>query len=391
LSFKLAKRITDSAEKSFGMYDKAVALAATGVDLINLQLGRPHHDTPDLIKDATVRALQSGEVHYSDFQGLKALRCALANKLTRENNIVTGPEGILVTNGLTQAAFAAIMTLINPGDEVILLEPWYPQHIGKIEMAGGRVVRVPLDKEAGFAIRSDWIEEAVTPATRMIVLVNPNNPTGRVYGPAELQALAAVAIRHDLVVFADEVYEKIIFDNARHISIASLPGMAERTVSAFAFTKAYAMDGWRIGYLCAQPELIPSLMKITTTETTHVNSFIQYGALAAIIDGAEALAAMVADDCRQRDFVVARLNAMPGVRCPVPQGSIYAFPRVDSALESKALAIDILEKVGVVVEAGAFYGVTGEHHLRICFGSQPNARLSEAMDRLDSYFTTTTS
>jgi aspartate aminotransferase len=384
---RLAKRITDTGKKSFGMYERAIARMAAGADVISLQLGRPHHDTPEVIKEAAIRALRDGHVHYSDLQGEPLLRQAIASKLVRDNGIAATPEDVLVTNGLTQASYAAIMALIDPGDEVIVLEPWYPQHIGKIELAGGRAVPVPLDAADRFSIRADWVERAITPATRAIMLVNPANPTGRVHTRKELSALADVAIRRDLIVMSDEVYEKILFDGHRHVSIASLPGMAERTVSMFAFTKAYAMDGWRLGYVHASPALIAAFMKITANEVTHVNSFIQYGALAALTEADAELAAMVADDLAKRDYVVRRLNAMPGVSCPVPEGTIYAFPAVAlGGGTSQQLAEAILDQVDVVVEAGSFYGATGEGHLRICFGAQPDERLFEAMDRLDQFF-----
>ena len=188
---KLARRITETSGKSFGMFGRAAALEAAGADLIHLEVGKPIHDTP--------------------------------------------------------------------------------QHIGKVELAGGKVVTVPLDAADDFSIRADWIEAAITPRTKMIVLINPCNPTGRVFTRAELEGLARVAIDHDLFVLSDEVYEYITFGEKPHVSIASLPGMRERTVSTYAFTKAYAMDGWRLGYLCADASLIPALMKITANEVTHVN------------------------------------------------------------------------------------------------------------------------
>lgn len=384
---RLASRITKTSPKSFGMYAKAAGLAGSGRDLIHLELGRPFHDTPEHIKEATIAALRRGEVHYSDLQGLPELREALAAKLREYNRMDITAGEIIVTNGLTQASFAAFMALIDDGDEAILLEPYYPQHLGKIEMAGGRSIIAPLDAEAGFRIRRDLIEAKITKATRMIVMVNPVNPTGRVYSREELQIIADLAIEHDLVVLSDEVYEQILFDGAEHVSIASLPGMKERTVSMYAFTKAYAMDGWRLGYIAADKSLIPGLMKITSTEVTHVNTFIQFGALAAVTGPAAALDAMVADDWKKRDLVVSRLNQMPGVTCARPEGTIYAFPDIrGTGLKSQEAADLILEKTGVVVEAGSFYGAMGEGHLRVCFGSESIERIDEAMNRLSTFF-----
>ncbi len=384
---QVARRISHTSKKNFGMYARAAAMGAEGDDLIHLELGKPIHDTPRHIKEAVLAALFEGKVHYGDLQGELPFRVALSEKLGSFNRIQAAPGEVLVTNGLTQASFAAFMALIDPGDEVILLEPYYPQHIGKIELAGGTCISVPLDGENGFSIRSDWISAAVTPRTKAIVLVNPCNPTGRVYTEAELAGLARVAIEHDLFVISDEVYEFITFDGARHVSIASLPGMAERTISMFAFTKAYAMDGWRLGYLTADASLIPALMKITANEVTHVNTFIQYGGLAAVEDGDPAMAAMVADDRRKRDKVVHALNQMPGIRCALPEGTIYAFADIrGTGRNSQDLADALLEEARVVVEAGSFYGAGGEGHLRLCFGSVTDAEIDDAMSRMSRFF-----
>jgi aspartate aminotransferase len=384
---RFARRISQTSAKSFGMFEKAAAMAANGADLIHLELGRPFHDTPVHIKDATVKALRDGLVHYSDMRGEPALRKALQQKLAEYNKIDVTSDEILMVNGLTQASYAAFMALLDEGDEAILLEPYYPQHINKIEMTGAKVVLAPLDKSTNFGIKRELIEPLITPRTRMIVLVNPSNPTGRVYSRDELQVLADLAIKNDLIVVSDEVYEQIVFDGAEHVSIASLPGMKERTISMFAFTKAYAMDGWRLGYIATDASLMPGLMKITANEITHVNTFIQYGALAAVTGPAEILQDMVDDDRRKRDLVVSRLNQMPGVTCASPEGTIYAFPDISgTGLKAQQAADLILEKAGVVVESGAFYGQSGDQHLRVCFGSQSYERLEEAMDRLSGFF-----
>lgn len=384
---RLASRVTDTSKKNFGMYEKAARLAGNGEDLIHLELGMPCHDTPQHIKDATIAAIQNGKVHYSHIKGIPELRSALAAKLQADNGIRATPEQIIVTNGLTQASFATFMALLDPADEVILLEPYYPQHVGKIELAGGRIVLAPLDAENGFRIDPRLIEPKITPKTRMIVLVNPSNPTGRVYSREELEGLAELAVKHDLIVVSDEVYEKIVFDDARHVSIASLPGMAGRTVTLFAFTKAYAMDGWRLGFLAASQEIVDAVAKIHANEVTHVNTFIQDGALAAITAQQSALEEMVADDKAKRNMVVARLNQMPGIKCPLPEGTIYAFPDISATgLTSQEAADRILHEAKVVVEAGGFYGGSGDGNLRICFGSQTYERLDEAMERLARFF-----
>lgn len=384
---KLAKRITGTSQKSFGMYEQAARLQGDTSDLIHLEVGRPDADTPMAIKQAAADALMRGEVHYSDLRGVPALREALAAKLRKQNKLDVGPDDVLVTNGLTHASFAAFFAILDEGDEVILLSPHYPQHIGKIELAGAHPVLVPLNKEQGFAIDAQAIEAAITPRTRMVVLVNPANPTGRVYRRSELEALAQLAIKHDLVVVSDEVYEDITYDDAEHISIASLPGMQERTVSMFAFTKSYAMDGWRIGYLAAPAWLMPGLLKITANDVTHVNTFIQAGALEAVVGQQEALRGMIADDDAKRRLMLQRLNAMANVSCAQVEGTIYAFADVRATgVPSQELAERLLKEARVVVEAGSFYGPQGEGFLRLCFGSASYEQIEQAMDRLQVFF-----
>jgi len=382
-----ANRITESSPKSFGMYEKAVALMAQGKQLIHLEVGRPNFDTPAHIKEATKKALDDGWVHYGEFPGELVFREALAGKLKSFNGLDVSPGEVLVTNGLTHAAYVMFMAAIDPGDEVILLEPYYPQHINKIEMAGGIVVTAELDRAKGFRIDRAAIEAKITSKTRMICIVNPANPTGRVFTREELQIIADLAIKHDLLVSSDEVYEQITYAGHKHISIASLPGMWERTFSMFAFTKAFAMDGWRLGYLACPKAFMPALLKISVNDVAHVNVFIQHGACAAITGPQDCRLEMLKEDDRRRQLVVRRLNAMPGVVCPPPEGTIYAFPDVSAVGKpSLQIAEELLVEAHVVTEEGTFYGPAGEGHLRICFGAESYEVIEEAMDRMQAYF-----
>lgn len=382
-----ADRISQSSPKSFGMYEKAMDLMAQGKSVIHLEVGRPNFDTPLHIKEATKKALDDGIVHYGDFYGELKLREALSEKLFKYNKLDVSPDQILVTNGMTHAAYATFMAALDDGDEVILLEPYYPQHINKIELAGGRVVTAPLDRENGFQVDQTAIESRITNKTRMICLVNPANPTGRVFSLDELTIIADLAIKHDLLVISDEVYEQITYDGHQHISIASLPGMSDRTFSLFAYTKAFAMDGWRLGYAVCKKQFMPALMKITVNDVAHVNVFIQEGAYAAITGPQDCLAEMLQEDARRRELVCRRLNDIEGIVCPSPQGTIYAFPDVSAfGKPSLQIAEEILAQTHVVTEDGAFYGVTGEGHLRICFGAEPYEIIEQAMDRLQAYF-----
>lgn len=381
MPIKPARRITQTRAKSLGMFAKAFGKPG---DLIHLELGMPAEDTPQHIKTATINALEAGHVHYSDLQGMPELRAALSNRL---QPIGLNADEIIITNGLTQASFAAFMAFLNPGDRCLLLEPYYPQHISKAELAGADIISAPLDKANGFALNPDLIAPHITSDTRAIALVNPCNPTGRVYSRDELEGLAALAIRHDLLVFSDEVYQDIIYDGAKHIPIASLPGMRERTITMGAFTKSHAMDGWRLGWIAADAALIGPCMKITTSEVTHVNTFVQHGGLAALTGDSDVLAGMIARDVVRRDLVVGRLNQMRGVTCAPVQGTIYAFPDITATgLSAQDCADRLMETAGVVVEAGSFYGPAGEGHLRVCFGSAEVEVLEVAMARMAAFF-----
>ncbi len=382
----LAKRITESSKKSFGMYAKAAALNGTERDLIHMELGSPHADTPEAIKQATIRSLLDGNVHYSHFQGLPKLRQALAQKLTAKNDLDYSPEEIVVTNGLTHASYAAFMACLDPGDEVILLEPYYPQHVGKIELAGAKPVFAKLDAKNRFSINPALIEEKITPKTKMIALINPCNPTGRVYSREELQGLADLAIKHDLLIASDEVYEEILFDHARHISIASLPGMRERTISMFAFTKSFAMDGW--GSAISRHRRTGGRHPQDHHQRRHPRQYLHPGRRLCGGDRAGGGASATGRG-RPREAGHRRQPPQPdaGRHMRLAGRHHLCLPGHFLARHSaQTLAETILDKANVVVEAGSFYGAAGEGHLRVCFGSQSTERVTEAMDRLQRFF-----
>jgi aspartate aminotransferase len=376
--------MSSQAKKGFGMYEVAARLQQSGADVIHLEVGRPSSDTPVHIKEAAKSALDAGIVHYGELQGLRSLREGLSRRYRDVYDVEYSADEILITNGVTQASFATFMSTIDDGDEVIVLDPYYPQHNSKIALAGGKVVGAPLRLVDGiFRLEARAVERAVTSSTKMIVLINPSNPAGTVFTREELQQLADIAERHDLLVLSDEVYEFITFDTHRHVAFASLPGMKERTVTVSAFTKAYVMDGWRIGYAAAPEPLISELRRVTMNSTTHPCVFAQEGALAAVAASQDCVGRMVEEDKRRRDLVVASLNSIPGVSCAKPEGTIYAFPDI-SAFNVKAdeLAKRILSEAHVAVESGSFYSARGESYLRICFGSEPYDRVAEAMERL---------
>lgn len=382
-----ASRMASQAQKGFGMYETAASLEKEGADVIHLEVGRPSSDTPAHIKEAAKKALDNGIVHYGDLQGTGALREALAARYGSLYGVDVTADEVLITNGVTQASFSTFMALIEEGDEVVVLEPFYPQHNSKIALAGGKVVTAPLKLVDGtFRLDAPAVEAAITSATKMLVLINPANPVGTVYTYEELQQLATIVEKHDLLVLSDEVYEFITFDNSRHVCFASLPSMKERTITVSAFTKAYSMDGWRIGYAIAPQSILTEVHKVTMNSTTHPCVFAQEGALEAVTASQDCVAELVEEDKQRRDLVVDRLNAIPGVSCTSPQGTIYAFPDISGlGVHADELSKRILEETHVAVESGSFYSDRGHDYLRICFGSEPYDRLADAMDRLGQY------
>lgn len=379
-----AQRMESQRGKGFGMYEAAARLQAEGADIIHLEFGRPSFDTPTHIKEAAKSALDQGIVHYGDLAGDVELREAIASKLETFNALSYRPDEILITNGLTQASMAVFEAGLDPGDKVLMTDPFYPQHPSKVALVGAQTVAVPLIKEENWRLDPELLRRAVTQDTSMICLVNPANPVGRVFTREELESVAQIAIDYDLLVVTDEVYEYITFDGHNHISIASLDGMRDRTLSLFAFTKAYAMDGWRMGYAVGPKRLLEDVMRVTMNQSTHPNVFAQRGALAAVRGTHRTVIEMVEEDRRRRDLLCKRLNGIAGVSCPSPEGTIYAFPDISAfGIGSNEMAMLLLERAHVAVESGAFYGAQGEGHLRMCFGSEPYDRISEAVDRIE--------
>jgi aspartate aminotransferase len=382
---KIARRIPSKTTRVFEIFETAKKMERAGADIIHLEVGKTSFDTPSHIKEATKDALDQGYVHYDDFLGLLEFREVLAEKLKMHNRIIVDPKcEILVTAGITQGAFAAVMAVIDEGDEAVVFHPGYTNHDAKVRFAGGRPVPVALSERNGYTLDPIAIKKRITPKTRMIILVNPSNPLGRVFSYRELSMLASIAIENDLLVVADEVYECFTYDGRKHHSIAALPEMKNRTISLFAFTKAYAMEGWRLGYVAASKELIEHLKKVTMLSTTHSNVFIQKGAIEAVRGSQACVEEMVKENERRRNLVVERLNQMQGINCDRPEGAIYVFPDISGiGRPSERIAEYLLSNAHVATIPGNEYGEGGETHLRICFSAVPHDRLELALDRIE--------
>jgi aspartate aminotransferase len=385
MEYRFARRVTAiEPSPTVAVSDRARQLKAEGRDVIDLGGGDPDFPTPQHIVAVAADAMEAGDTHYVASPGIPELREAITEKLRADNGVEYTPGEIIVTPGGKSAIYAAMMTLVDRDDEVLILDPGWVSYAPEVTLAEGRPVSVPLTAADNFAITEERLRPYITPRTHALILCTPNNPTGRVATPEELDTVARLAQEHDLLVFSDEIYEKLVYDGRRHISIASLPGMRERTVTLNGFSKAYAMTGWRLGYLAAPAPIVKQILKVHSHSVTCATSFGQRGAVAALRGPQEPIGQMVAAWDRRRHLVTDRLNELPGVHCALPEGAFYAFPNIrGTGLSSAECAELLLERAGVAVTPGLAFGEAGEGHIRLSYATS-DALLTSAVDRMCS-------
>jgi aspartate aminotransferase len=350
-----------------------------GQRMLHLERGEPDFETPPHVIEALAAAARAGETHYPDVRGTPRLRMALVEKLARENGIVCDPDDIVVTNGGTHALYLTFQGLLSAGDEVLVLSPHWmaiPKLVGFASGATMRALPVYLDLLGG-ALGPDALAErlrdALGPATRGIYLNTPNNPTGAVLTREQLAAIATVAIERDLWVVSDEAYEHLLFDGVRHVSIASLPGMARRTVSVYTFSKTYAMTGWRLGYVVSPAEMRPTMGPLLGFYTTHgVFPAVQSAGVAAVTGSQDAVERMRAEYQERRDLLIAGLDGQSAVRVPVPQGAFYAFADVSGALADGDVwgLVEHWLSLGLAVLPGSAFGADHADHVRLSLATR---------------------
>ena len=360
-------------------------------DVAFLSWAKPTSGAPDHIRKAATEAIHRGVVDgYSESPGLPDLRREIASKLTRDNNIPADPSQILVTVGAIEGIAAAILAVIDPGDEVILPSPTYSTHINQVLLASGRPVFVPTIEEEGFVLDIEGIRKAISPKTRAILYCSPNNPTGTVFSEQQLRQLAEVALEHNLMVITDEAYEYFTFDGHRHFSIASIPKMKKHAVSCFTFTKTYAMTGWRIGYLHADAEWIPQINKAHIPLAICAPVVSQYAALAALTESQACIEKFRNEYLAARNLMCERLDRLSAVFAyQKPGGAYLMFPRIllDEGQNSQAFCEKLLREARVSTTPGGDFGPTGERHLRLSF-CVPLDMVNKAFDRMEEYFKT---
>ncbi|MCJ7636576.1 MAG: pyridoxal phosphate-dependent aminotransferase, partial [Nitrososphaeraceae archaeon] len=351
-------------------------LAAQYHDLINFGVGEPNFETPNHIKESAKKAIDEGLTHYEPNAGMLGLRQTIASKYKREFGYECTTENVMITIGGTEANFLTLMTIINPGDEVIITNPHYPSYFGHIKLVGGKVVLAPVYEENEFKLMPEDLEKAITPKTKDIFLNYPNNPIGAVLTKEDFEALAKVVKKYDLMVISDEVYEKIYFDGYTHFSMSQIPEVRNNILITNSFSKTYAMTGWRIGYIVGDKKFISQMQKIQEGIVSCVPGFIQRAAIDAINGPQDVVGQMVVDYTRRRNILIDGINAIPGIKCMKSPGSIYAFPNIKSfGKKSVDFAMELLKEAGVVSVPGSAFGSMGEGYLRFCFGlSDENLR-----------------
>ncbi len=363
---------------------KAKALQAAGENVCGFGAGEPDFDTPEHIKEACHKALKDGKTKYAPNAGLPDLLAAIADKLKNENKVAYGTDQILVSNGAKHSLFNIFMTLCREGDEVLLPAPYWVSYLEMIRMAGGVPVLVQADESQALKVTAAQLERAITPRTRLLVLNSPSNPTGAVYTEAELRALAAVAVAHDLTIISDEIYERICYDGVQPFSVASIgPEVCRRTITINGFSKPYAMTGWRLGYAAGPKAVIQAAGALQSHSTSAPNTFAMYGAVAALRGPQDCVARMVKAFDERRHYLVGRLAAMKGVTCAKPSGAFYVFPNIRSfGLDSLTFSARLLESEKVAVVPGAAFGA--DANIRLSYAcSMENIR--EGMDRLERF------
>ena len=373
-------------ENAFAVLARATALARAGRDVINLGIGQPDFATPPNIVEAAVKALRDGHHGYTPSTGILPLREAVAADLHRRFGVEVSPEAVVVVPGGKVTMFAAILMFGEPGAEIIYPDPGFPIYRSMIEFSGARPVPLPVRQENGFAFSAAETLSLITPATRLLILNSPANPTGGVTPAAEIDALVAGLARFpEVAVLSDEIYGQMVYDGLEHRTLLAYPELADRLIMLDGWSKTYAMTGWRLGYAVWPPALLDKMRKLAVNSYSCVSAATQWAGLAALTGPQDAVAAMVAEFDRRRRVVVEGLNALPGVSAATPKGAFYTFPNVSrTGWKAKALASALLEEAGVATISGPDFGLHGEGFIRLSYANSTE-NIEEALRRMGAF------
>ena len=366
MEYKTAKRMECLPFSGIrAVMEKATKMQQAGEKVIHLEIGRPDFDTPKKIKDAAYESLNAGHVFYTSNYGTPALRKEIAKWENEHHNVNYEASEVLVTVGVGEATYASMAAFLEEGDEVLVPNPVWLNYIHVPSSLGATPVTYSLKEENDYQIDFEELESKITEKTKMIVVVNPSNPTGGIFSRKTLEKLSEIAIRNDLLVVSDEIYSQLVYDGAEHVSIASIPGMKERTITLGGFSKAYSMTGWRLGYMCAPEGIISACVRVHQYTITCASSFVQDAAIVALNECADDVEAMRQEYQRRKDFMVKALNDIDGISCNNPQGAFYIFVNVKSlGMTSMEVAEYLLEHAKVALVPGSAFGSEGEGYLR---------------------------
>lgn len=369
---------------------KAIQMKREKIDIVDLSVGEPDFPTPQNIKEAAKKAIDTDLTKYTLNMGMIELRQAIIKKFENENSIDYGLENIIVSTGAKQSLFNAVLTIVGKNDEVIIPAPYWVSYPEMVTVAEGKPVIVATSEENGFKLSARQLHDAISTNTRALILCNPSNPTGTIYVPEELEALAEVIKANNLFVIADEIYEKLVYDKTRFISFASIsPAIREKTVVINGFSKSYSMTGWRIGYAAGGKEVIEGMSKLQSHSTSNASTISQYASLEALSGSQEKILEMCTEFEKRRNFVFNSLNTMTGVFCQKPGGAFYAYPNISAYFNtmyndtpirnSDDFAYYLLNEAKVVIIPGRVFGT--DEHVRISYATSME-RLEEGMKRI---------
>lgn len=382
---ELATRVKElTPSLTLAIDSKAKALKAEGVDVCGFGAGEPDMDTPEHIKAAAIEAIQNGFTKYTPSSGMPELRQAISEKFLADNKLEYKPSQIIVSNGAKQSCFNAIAAVCNPGDEVIIPAPFWLSYPEMVRLAGAEPVIVQTTEENAWKITAEQFEDAMTPRTKMIIINSPGNPTGSIYSREELRAIAEVAAEEDIYILSDEIYEKLTYEGAEHVSIASLtPEAYDLTITVNGFSKAYAMTGWRLGYLGAPEPIARAIDSMQSHSTSNPCSFAQKGALAALKGDQQCVADMREEFDIRRQYMFDRLSSIPGVTAVKPLGAFYVLANISGlGLKSQNFADRLLSKANVAVVPGIAFG--DDRTVRLSYATSLDV-IKTGLDRIEEF------
>ena len=383
MEFKTAGRMDSLPFSGIrAVMEKANAMQAAGEKIVHLEIGRPDFDTPEKIKKAAEESLKAGHVFYTSNYGTPALRAAIAEWENEYNGAHYEAANVMVTIGVSEATWCAMDAYLEEGDEVLVPNPVWLNYIHVPTALGAKPVTYSLKEENDYQIDFEELESKITERTKMIVVVDPSNPTGGVFSRETMERLAQICVKYDLIAISDEIYEQLLYDGEKHTSLATLPGMAERTIKLGGFSKAYSMTGWRIGYLCASKEIISAVVRVHQYTVTCASSFVQDASVTALKECAEDVEIMRQEYQKRKDYLVKELNSIEGISTNHPTGAFYIFVNIKSlGKTSMEMAEYLLEHAKIALVPGSAFGSEGEGYLRISYATSME-QLQEACSRI---------